>query len=294
MFDISKELSSELVAMEQFINVRNSDLMLRLSVDMEVVKRAKDKDFRHFLSVSISPTIRNYTTDSNLPLDQKYVASNYVMFSSILSFLEQDDDIDGEDLSLISNNVDEDNKGEVWTTHFQKKYENDDFKKYLDIANRITPVIKYAFSLYGSYKSAMGDVAINTNHMNTFKMMMGKEYIDKAYTDAKSTDLSIVSTSKGEVTSSSSSSGKAGCYIASCVYQSYNCSEVYCLRRYRDYYLKAHLFGRLFIHIYYFVSPILVKLFGKTKAFKNIFKPYLDRKVEKLIEKGYSATPYND
>mgnify|MGYP005772678019 FL=1 len=86
----------------------------------------------------------------------------------------------------------------------------------------------------------------------------------------------------------------SGCYIASCVYGSYNCPQVWILRRYRDNHLGSSKFGRLFIKIYYAISPTLVKLFGKTKWFKTIWKKYLDRKIEKLKNAGYESTPYSD
>ena len=47
---------------------------------------------------------------------------------------------------------------------------------------------------------------------------------------------------------------KGGCYIASCVYGSYNTKEVWTLRRYRDYKLSKNILGRLFIKIYYLIS----------------------------------------
>lgn len=87
---------------------------------------------------------------------------------------------------------------------------------------------------------------------------------------------------------------KKGCYIATCVYGSYDCKEVWRLRRYRDFYLDNHWFGRAFIKIYYFISPKLVKLFGNQKWFKNISKKLLDKKISKLIDKGYDDTPYDD
>lgn len=90
------------------------------------------------------------------------------------------------------------------------------------------------------------------------------------------------------------STTSSGCYIASCVYGSYDCPQVWILRRYRDNHLGSSWFGKLFIKIYYAVSPTLVKLFGKTKWFKTIWKKYLDKKVEKLRKAGYESTPYND
>lgn len=87
---------------------------------------------------------------------------------------------------------------------------------------------------------------------------------------------------------------KEGCYIASAVYGSYNCPEVWVLRRYRDERLKKHLFGRIFIRTYYFFSPKLVKIF-KNKHQLNLFiKKRLDKKVKKLKEKGFQDTIYFD
>jgi len=85
-----------------------------------------------------------------------------------------------------------------------------------------------------------------------------------------------------------------GCYIATCVYGSYDCPEVWTLRRYRDYSLASNFFGRTFIKIYYAISPTLVKLFGNTKWFKKMWKRKLDRMVNKLQRKGFEDTPYND
>lgn len=87
---------------------------------------------------------------------------------------------------------------------------------------------------------------------------------------------------------------KRGCYIATCVYGSYDCPEVWTLRRYRDNNLASTWYGRAFIKIYYAISPTLVKWFGKTKWFKKIWKGKLDRMVAKLQKEGMKSTPYND
>lgn len=85
-----------------------------------------------------------------------------------------------------------------------------------------------------------------------------------------------------------------GCYIATSVYGSYDCPQVWTLRRYRDYKLYQNVFGRAFIRIYYSISPLLVRIFGNNKAFKIFWKNILDRKIIKLQLKGYDSTPYND
>ena len=85
-----------------------------------------------------------------------------------------------------------------------------------------------------------------------------------------------------------------GCYIATCVYGSYDCPEVWTLRRYHDNTLGSTWYGRLFIKIYYAVSPTLVKWFGKTKWFKKLWRGKLDKMVKNLQDRGVESTPYCD
>lgn len=87
---------------------------------------------------------------------------------------------------------------------------------------------------------------------------------------------------------------KNGCYVATCVYGSYDCPEVWVLRRYRDNTLGNNFLGRVFIKVYYALSPTLVKLFGKQNWFVYGCKTILDRIVYKLQSNGISNTPYND
>lgn len=91
-----------------------------------------------------------------------------------------------------------------------------------------------------------------------------------------------------------SSTQKGGCYVATCVYGSYDCPEVWTLRRYRDYNLDKTWYGRAFIKTYYAISPTAVKLFGDYDWFKKIFRRPLDNMVAKLSTKGYENTPYED
>ena len=85
-----------------------------------------------------------------------------------------------------------------------------------------------------------------------------------------------------------------GCYIATCVYGSYDCPEVWTLRRFRDYSLDTTWYGRMFIHTYYKISPVLVKRFGEKKLFKKAWRKVLDKMVERLCSKGIEMTPYQD
>ena len=85
-----------------------------------------------------------------------------------------------------------------------------------------------------------------------------------------------------------------GCYVATSVYGSYDCPEVWVLRRFRDNYLEKYALGRLFISAYYAVSPTIVKLFGKYNWFNNLFRLPLNQMVAKLRKNGYEDTPYKD
>ena len=97
-----------------------------------------------------------------------------------------------------------------------------------------------------------------------------------------------------DVVISASEGQTGGCYVATAVYGSYDCPQVWTLRRFRDNTLAETWYGRAFIRTYYAISPTLVKWFGRTAWFKNLWKPILDRLVKNLNESGVLNTPYND
>ena len=90
------------------------------------------------------------------------------------------------------------------------------------------------------------------------------------------------------------SKGSSGCYIATAVYGSYDCPEVWTLRRYRDVVLDSTWYGRLFIKVYYTISPILVKRFGSAEWFRMFFLKNLNKWVIELNKLGFENTPYVD
>lgn len=87
---------------------------------------------------------------------------------------------------------------------------------------------------------------------------------------------------------------KRGCYVATCVYGSYDCPEVRTLRRFRDFILARSPGGRLFIRVYYAVSPTLVKYLGTTRPFQIFFRFWLNRLIGRLQSDGISSEPYED
>ena len=92
----------------------------------------------------------------------------------------------------------------------------------------------------------------------------------------------------------SASTSSGGCYIATAVYGSYDCPEVWTLRRFRDYTLAETAFGRAFIKVYYATSPTLVRWFGKSALFNKMWRTPLDKLVATLNTKGVQNTPYSD
>lgn len=83
-----------------------------------------------------------------------------------------------------------------------------------------------------------------------------------------------------------------GCFIATAIYGSYDCPEVWVLRRFRDSTLANSTFGKLFIQVYYAISPPLLRVLGSLG--KPLFRAPVNALVRALERKGYSSDPYYD
>ncbi len=128
---------------------------------------------------------------------------------------------------------------------------------------------------------------LNVNRQSFIKVIVG------LHNEIKKIDSSYEIPSYEEI-SKANPSNSSGCYVATCVYGSYDCPQVWTLRRYRDYKLDATWHGRAFIKTYYAISPTIVKWFGNTNWFKKLWKGKLDKMVAKLQKQGYENTRYND
>lgn len=87
---------------------------------------------------------------------------------------------------------------------------------------------------------------------------------------------------------------QGGCYVATAVYGSYDCPQVWTLRRFRDLALGRSALGRAFIGAYYAISPTLVRTFAGSSWFNSLLKPLLDSFVDRLNRRGYDNAPYYD
>ena len=150
--------------------------------------------------------------------------------------------------------------------------------EYVEIASSVDWIGQRAFSNCISLKSVKFHSNSTRIYENTFQ---GCSMLD-------TTGMSFKYIVKNNTTAQS------GCYVATCVYGSYDCPEVWTLRRFRDYILATTWHGRLFIKCYYAISPTIVKWFGNTKWFKSFWKVRLDKMVSNLRQQGIEDKPYND
>lgn len=199
--------------------------------------------------------IETYDSSYKSPVLQKNQATNRG---------ETKNDCALENQNSISEN--DDNKSPIL-----KKIDNVDGKLSSDDLIKITQAIER-----GDKITAVKIVRDSTG----MELAVAKDYLDKNF-DTSSTN-------------SSSTATTGGCYIATCVYGSYDCPQVWTLRRYRDDTLASTWYGRAFIRTYYALSPTIVKWFGNTKWFKKIWKNKLDKMVSNLRSNGVEDTPYQD
>lgn len=152
------------------------------------------------------------------------------------------------------------NYGELILSHFQSEYIN----------SAVVPCWKAAIEehnhLMPHFLNKKNNKAIITSYINRVKQY------DPTYKPPKS----------------------SGCYVATAVYGSYDCPQVWTLRRYRDNELAKTWYGRAFIKTYYAISPTLVRWFGETAWFKKMWTGRLNKMVATLQRNGYESTPYED
>jgi hypothetical protein len=82
---------------------------------------------------------------------------------------------------------------------------------------------------------------------------------------------------KSSYTPTSKQKMNEGCYVATMAYGDYNHPQVLTLRRFRDDVLLKSIFGRLFVKIYYYVSPKLVRLLRDSETVNTFIRKILDR-----------------
>lgn len=77
-----------------------------------------------------------------------------------------------------------------------------------------------------------------------------------------------------------------GCYLATACYGSSDCEEVILLHIFRDHYLSRNLAGRLFISLYYRISPWLIRHFAKNETQKALVRLFISTFIINNIRLG--------
>lgn len=181
-----------------------------------------------------------------------------------------------------------------------KKYDYSDMQKIgyrpfiklmVDELNeaKITPMDyhMFLFNENDPDSSFLGEIACNFNAIEYLKEigllnngicpLCGKRPIEKNFTFTSGLNTSI----KFEICkncykqgnqTSLNPSNKEGCYIATYCYGDYNSKEVIQFRHFRDTFLARHKIGRLLIRIYYFSSPIIIRLIGNNTSIQKFLK----------------------
>lgn len=107
---------------------------------------------------------------------------------------------------------------------------------------------------------------------------------NKATINSINTQLDSVRRQIRSATSTSSSSGGSGCYIATMAYGDYDHPQVIELRKFRDEFLNKSTFGRGFIRFYYKYSPLLVERLKDKQKTNGLIRTLLDQFI-KIIKK---------
>ena len=136
--------------------------------------------------------------------------------------------------------------------------------------------------------------ALNTR-FNVYGAKLSDDYVAKYRNVLSMIKLGLLEEMQNVIADEKISNQSSGqCYVATAVYGSYNCPQVWTLRRFRDSTLDETWYGRAFIKTYYAISPMLVKWFGETSWCKRFWRKPLDRLVARLKSKGIEDTPYQD
>lgn len=179
----------------------------------------------------------------------------------------------------------------VINDYFEESNENKE-----EVLRRISDAIEKMYSVNFVYQEWDGQHAVKEQAKKSFTIKL-----ENSVRAAFLTELKQIKEVHPEhkyldelIRKNSVQADEGGCYVATAVYGSYDCPQVWTLRRYRDYTLAETWYGRAFIHAYYAISPTLVKWFGHTDWFKKMWKGKLDRMVASLNAQGVEDTPYED
>lgn len=309
------------IRFSEAINCFNNAIKYAPEDKIDEVKREAVNEVRALLKALNNLTCSNYIDYPSADNADSIINSLISVKGSIDEFEKNvSDDFTADDLSLAldinsavttayANTILREYRGD---DNHPDKFDFEQFESRAIAANKLLST-----SLIFAESDTQAQITINKNRLFILEELVKAASWTKEYTDSGSywrIEYTLNDTAKQKIVDMimdihnkikeldpsyivpdrNSIKTKQGCYVATAVYGSYNCPEVWTLRRYRDYYLDSTWHGRLFIKLYYALSPKIVKVFGKSKWFNEIFKTILDKWVRKLNSIGLKNTPYDD
>lgn len=169
------------------------------------------------------------------------------------------------------------NRGKSEIQIIKELEKEDGFPNSATLPNNINAYIKLRLRREYPMIAHLYNDAILLNYKNIIAADMG-------HNQNVTSQQSNPATNNGYSSVSNKSTG--GCYIATACYGSYDAPEVVVLRSFRDDTLKRFKSGRLFIKIYYRLSPIFVRIAMHNKLVNVLIRQSLDRFVLYLNKKN--------
>jgi tetratricopeptide (TPR) repeat protein len=196
----------------------------------------------------------------------------------------------------------------VYVAHYYGEYEDSEYREQMDQAMSILKNIMDVDPHSTKIKESFG--YIKRNHPHVYKI--NSEFFDMiqnlpgassvqhacpscgdtfnfpkynygSYSCPKChTDVRYDSTGVSRASSYSSSS--SGCYIATAVYGDFEHDNVRLFRGFRDKVLLKSSFGRLFVKVYYALSPFLAKRLNPESKTSKVIRCYILDKLARIIK----------
>lgn len=195
--------------------------------------------------------------DNKVNIDQKVISQSKFCVNKSPNIATHTTIFDSkEKVNTIKNNLETNIKQEDHTID----YSSMSLKEIKDQLRKTTLSTSEKKALYNSFLERQSETITHLNQLSNFDNSEQKQLPPESSIPRKH--------SKPE-----------GCYIATSVYGSYDAPEVIVLRQYRDTILKKTFCGRIFISIYYMISPYIVNKMKGHKRINMTIKKILDKLV---------------
>lgn len=235
--------------------------------------------------------------DSGLPeFDELFKPEGYIKLGYVCQLLSTKDGI-----SLYLTKRVKDYTEELAAAHIHRSsiidYEiqeanNLTFVKRENLKHKAKLLGRSAFGLVGSVTGLIADnfTIVNTEKLRGYVIRLN--YINK---EASLSNLTLYCSSEfsyeitlflntywkselpKELIADKNSNNNSNCFIATACYKDLYSVEVIAFRKFRDEKLKKYLLGRLFIKIYYILSPRIYRLIYKSDKTSSTIKKILDK-----------------